>query len=155
MTILQGKTMLVREAIEDDYGAVLELMRHLNPEDPEIPESISHSLFSKILKSDSFKITVAEIDNETVGTCYLNIIPNLTRQASPYAVIENVVTHPDFRRQGVGHALISNAVNSAKYKGCYKVMLLTGRDENVHEFYESCGMTSGAKTAFLVRFDKQ
>lgn len=145
--------MLVRTATEEDYDAVLELMLFLNPDDPKVSDTISHSLFSQILDSDSFTLTVAEKNNLVIGTCYLNVIPNLTRNVSPYAVIENVVTHPEFRRLGVGNALISNALESAKNQGCYKVMLLTGRDQEVQDFYESCGMKSGTKTAFIVRFD--
>lgn len=86
------------------------------------------------------------------GTCYINIIPNLTRRAAPYAVIEDVVTHPDFRRQGIGKALISHALKFAKTDGCYKVMLLTGGDQDVLDFYKSCGMKSGVKTAFVERW---
>jgi N-acetylglutamate synthase-like GNAT family acetyltransferase len=150
----KGNGMLVRTATEGDCGVVQNLLKYLNPEDSEISEVEFRSLFSQILKSDSFIITVAELHNSVVGTCYLNIIPNLTRSASSYAVIENVVSHPDIRRQGIGSALISNALEIAKGKGCYKVMLLTGRDKEVQKFYESCGMESGTKTAFIVRFDK-
>lgn len=145
--------MLIRTATQDDHDAVLDLMVHLNPDDPELSASTSHSVFSQILDSDSFTITVAVQDDSIVGTCYLNVIPNLTRRAAPYAVIENVVTHPDFRRRGIGKALITNALEDAKNQGCYKVMLLTGRDQKVQEFYTSCGMNSGTKTAFIMRFD--
>ena len=144
--------MQVRVATSKDLDAVLALMRFLNPDDPKLPESSSQSVFKEILESPNFTITLAEIDSEVVGSCYINIIPNLTRAAAPYAVIENVVTHPQFRRQGIGRTLISHAMEQAKSAGCYKVMLLTGGDPDVQNFYQSCGMTSNTKTAFIKRW---
>ena len=147
--------MLVRAATRDDHDAVLDLMHYLNPDDPPIPDSASPTVFAEILESHSFSIIVVEKYNTIVGTCYLNRIPNLTRCASPYAIIENVVVHPDYRRQGIGNAVMSYALDLAKNAGCYKAMLLTGRNPNVHEFYTACGLQSGAKTAFVVRWDVQ
>jgi len=145
-------SMLVREATYEDHDVVIELMQHLNPDDPVLTDSISRGMFAEILESKNFTIMVAVKSTTIVGTCYLNVIPNLTRGALPYAIIENVVTHPEFRRQGIGKALISHALNLAKSAGCYKVMLLTGGDISVQKFYEKCGMQSGSKTAFVKRW---
>jgi len=144
--------MIVRAANRDDHDSVLELMRLMNPDDPVLSKKSSLEIFNQILQSKSFTITVAELSKSIVGSCYINIIPNLTRAAAPYAVIENVITHPDFRRKGIGKALISNALDMAKISGCYKVMLLTGGDANVQSFYESCGLKSGLKTAYIKRW---
>lgn len=35
------------------------------------------------------------------------VVANLTRGAKPYAVVENVVTHPGFRRRGYGRTVLS------------------------------------------------
>jgi GNAT superfamily N-acetyltransferase len=82
----------------------------------------------------------------------LTIIPNLTRGAQPYGVIENVVTHPDFRRQGIGTRILQAALASAWERGCYKVMLMTGRkDEATLRFYQQAGFEAGVKTAFVAK----
>jgi len=145
--------MRVREATQADHDAVIELMQLLNTEDPKLPKDVSHQVFTQILNSNNFVITIAEIDAKLIGSCYINIIPNLTRSAAPYAVIENVVTHPAHRRMGVGRALIANALQHAKSNGCYKVMLLTGGDLGVQQFYKSCGLRSDTKTAFIKRWE--
>jgi len=144
--------MLVRAATLEDHDRVMELMCFLQPNDPKLSEAESQSIFSEIVNSRRFIILVAEKHKCIASTCYINIIPNLTRHAAPYAVIENVVTHPDFRRQGIGKALMTHALELAKTVGCYKVMLLTGGDQDVLEFYKSCGMKSGVKTAFIERW---
>ncbi len=92
-----------------------------------------------------------ERDGALLGSVYLNIIPNLTRGAKPYAVIENVITYNAYRRKGVGKALMLHAIESAKQAECYKIMLLTGRDEEVQDFYSSCGFNKKGKQAFIYR----
>lgn len=144
--------MLVRAATLEDHDAVMELMTFLQPNDPKLSAKRSQSVFSEIIESTNFIIFLAEKNGCIAGSCYLNVIPNLTRLAAPYAVLENVVTHPDFRRQGIGKAVVMHALDYAKQDGCYKVMLLTGGSQNVQNFYISCGMKSGIKTAFIERW---
>ena len=144
--------MRVRTAILKDHDAVVELMQYLHAGDSKLSENVSLPKFREILESRYFTIKVAEIDNRLVGSCYINVIPNLTRNAASYAVIENVVTYPDHRLMGVGKTLVLNALERAKADGCYKVMLLTGGDSGVQQFYESCGLKSGVKTAFIERW---
>jgi GNAT superfamily N-acetyltransferase len=74
--------------------------------------------------------------------------PNLTRGGRPYGWVENVVTHPDWRRMGIGKRLLHAALSAAWGARCYKVMLLTSR-EQTHAFYESAGFTHRAKAAFV------
>lgn len=91
------------------------------------------------------------VENRLVASCVLHILPNLTRGGAPYALIENVVTDKDERRQGHGRRVIGAATGAAFAAGCYKVMLLTGRtDPGVHRFYESCGFIQ-SKTGFELR----
>ncbi|MGB1252027.1 MAG: GNAT family N-acetyltransferase [Candidatus Promineifilaceae bacterium] len=136
---------------EEAYPAVMRLLRQLQPNDPIVPDQTGRELFRDILKSDALHLLVAEIDGVICGTCYLNIIPNLTRSLAPYALIENVVTDAAQRRKGIGKQLLEAAIEKAFALGCYKVMLMTGRGEQTQHFYESCGMTRGAKTAFIIR----
>ena len=86
------------------------------------------------------------------ATAYLNVIPNLTRSASPYAVIENVVVDEPLRRTGVGKQIIGATLQAAWNAGCYKAMLLTGSQHaSTHAFYRACGFTADEKTAYVAR----
>src|SRR5690606_381315 len=101
---------------------------------------------AEILASPRFRLVVAADEGVLVGTCYLNIIPNLSRGARPYALIENVVTEATRRRQGIGSAVIERALQLAWDANCYKVMLLSGRKERaIQTFYESCGFAADQK----------
>lgn len=80
------------------------------------------------------------------------VIPNLTRGGRPYGLIENVVTHADFRKRGIGKALLAHTLAYAWSVHCYKVMLMTGRkDEATLRFYEGAGFDRHSKQAFVAK----
>lgn len=90
------------------------------------------------------------MEGRLVASCLLAIIPNLTRGGRPYGLIENVVTHADFRKRGLATGLLHHALEQAWRVRCYKVMLMTGRkDEATLRFYRQAGFVAGAKTAFV------
>ena len=145
--------MNIRLASDRDYDAVLALLRQLNPEDPEIDERLGRQRLDSILKASGLFIYLAEVDGKPAATCYLNVVPNLTRGGRSYALIENVVTDENFQRSGIGTTLLKEVISKAFGFDCYKVMLLTGRDTKVHTFYENCGLEKNSKTAFIKRSD--
>ena len=104
-----------------------------------------------MLDSGLVTVLVAEVGGCLASSCTLCIVPNLTHAARPFGVIENVVTHSDYRRRGLGHAVLAAALDTAWAADCYKVMLATGsqRPETLR-FYERAGFKRG-RTAFQAR----
>lgn len=49
------------------------------------------------MQEEKHHLIVKLIDERIVSSCVCVIIPNLTRNVRPYAFVENVVTHFDFR----------------------------------------------------------
>lgn len=140
----------IRQAVEDDLHGIIELYGQLNPEDSEFLEVLT--AFRQILQREGLEIFVLESDGRIVSTCYLNVIPNLTRSARPYAIIENVVTDAACRRAGYGKRVIQHAIEYAWSQNCYKVMLMTGsKEELTHAFYQACGFDGDEKQAYIVR----
>ncbi len=144
---------IIRSIQKHELSELLDLYRHLNEDDPVLVEDAElKKLWEEILEDPGQHYLVAEVDGKLVSACVMIIIKNLTRSASPYALIENVVTHPDYRNKGIGTRLLKRAQEIAKEKGCYKVMLLTGR-RNAIRFYENAGFERESKTGFIIRFD--
>jgi ribosomal protein S18 acetylase RimI-like enzyme len=54
---------------------------------------------------DRYRYVIVEENGRILSTCNIVIVPNLTRAARPYSVIENVITHPEARRRGFGRAV--------------------------------------------------
>ena len=146
-------TETIRRATPDDLRAILSLYPYLNPGDP-VPGNDARvtGVWEKIVADPDHFYFVADEDGTIMGSCVLVIIPNLTRNAAPYGLIENVVVHPAYRRQGTGTRLLHHACEAAQEQGCYKVMLLSGRKE-AHPFYEHAGFDSSSKRGFVKRFD--
>ena len=147
------RTLVIREAIENDSKSLIKLYSQLNKDDPTIPEQEFSVKLNSILANDALFIFVYENEaGDLIGTCYLNVIDNLTRNLSPYGVIENVVIDEAYRNRGIGQEIIRYALNNAWELGCYKTMLLTGsKKKSTLHFYERCGFQVGKKTAFLAR----
>lgn len=141
----------IRRITELELGSLLNLYRYLHPgehpssDDPDMPQ-----IWAEICADDKLHYFGTEIDGQLVSTCTLTIIPNLTRMGRPYGLIENVVTHPDYRKQGLGTQILRHALNIAWEQKCYKVMLLTGsKRESTLLFYEQAGFKRDIKTGFI------
>ena len=141
-----------RDAVPGDLHAIFRLYCQLNPDDPTSPQAGLRDVFDHIRVTDGLRLLVLELDGLMVATTYLNVLPNLTRGGSPYAVIENVVVDESWRGLGVGKTLMAHTLDAAWAAGCYKAMLLTGSmQESTHAFYRSCGFSGDDKTAYVAR----
>jgi ribosomal protein S18 acetylase RimI-like enzyme len=141
----------IRNIAAEELPALLELYRHLHETDLPLPGNDQlQQVWRDILDDPKMHCLVADQDGMLVGSCILTIIPNLTRGARPYGVIENVVTHVEHRQRGIGTQLLQHALQIAWEEQCYKVMLMTGsKSEAVHSFYERAGFKKGIKTGFI------
>ena len=141
---------MVREAHKDDLDSLLNLYLFLHED--SIPDHDRHlqDTWELIINDKNHHIIVNEEDGMIVSSCVCVIIPNLTRNVRPYAFVENVVTHRDYRKKGLASACLDYAREIARKENCYKMMLLTGsKDPNILRFYESAGYNSSDKTAFI------
>ena len=141
---------MVREAVEHDLNEILTLYLYLH--ETSIPDDSEHlrQTWEQIIQDENHHLIVCETDGKIVASCVCVIIPNLTRNIRPYAFIENVVTHADYRRKGYAAACLDYARQIAECNHCYKMMLLTGAKEaGTLEFYRNAGYNSSDKTAFI------
>jgi GNAT superfamily N-acetyltransferase len=144
----------IRTAGPGDLTALLALYRDLNPNDSTLSGDTAETRYAAMLSHPGLSVFLGVAAGEPVATVTLLIIPNLTRAARPYGLIENVVTRESHRGKGYGRAVIRHAIDVAFNEDCYKVMLLTGRQrESVHRFYESCGFAQN-KAGFQIRNDQ-
>lgn len=111
---------MVREIKENERNELLNLYLYLHEQFmPEITEQLKNT-WETIMKDKNHHIIVNEVDNKIVSSCVCVIIPNLTRNIRPYALIENVVTREDYRGKGYATECLNYAKKIAEKENCYK-----------------------------------
>ena len=145
--------MDIREIEDNELEKLLYLYEHLHERDEKSPAPDRiREVWKQIQGDKNIKYFGVFDEERLVSSCAIIIVPNLTRACRPYAVIENVVTHNDYRRNGYGQDVLKAAVEYAWDQNCYKVMLMTGRlNEETFKFYESAGFDRNAKQAFVIK----
>lgn len=145
---------MIREAKNEDLKELLELYLDLHEESIPEPSDCLSGTWEQILEDQNHHLIVNEINGKIVSSCVCVIIPNLTRNVRPYAFLENIVTHKDYRGQGLASECLEYAKQIAKDCNCYKMMLMTGsRKKETLDFYKKCGYNSTDKTAFIQWLD--
>ena len=141
---------MIREANKNDLDEILQLYLYLHEKNiPEDSEQLRIT-WESIINDVNHHLIVCEIDGKIVASCVCVIIPNLTRNVRPYAFVENVVTHSDYRGNGYATECLNFAKEIAHNASCYKMMLLTGsKKETTLNFYGNAGYNSTDKTAFI------
>ena len=147
---------MVREAGAEDLEELLRLYLHLHEKSvPEQSERLSDT-WKQIVEDENHHLIVNEVEGQIASSCVCVIIPNLTKHVRPYAFVENVVTHADFRGKGLASECLEYAKQIAEQQNCYKMMLLTGsREKAVLDFYKRAGYNSEDKTAFIQWLDEK
>jgi N-acetylglutamate synthase-like GNAT family acetyltransferase len=135
----------IRKAIEQDIPRILELYEELTEKKNNASTEKVHKVFGEIMDMPHQEFLVAEMDGNVVGTLVLQIVPNLTHDARPWGIVENMVVNRANRRQGIGHRLFDYAKDRCQEAGCYKIQLLSNkRRQEAHYFYRSMGLADSA-----------
>ena len=141
---------MVREIDCNELTELLELYLHLHENTVPDTTEILNNAWNTIVQDKNDHIIVNEVNGKIVSSCVCVIIPNLTRDVRPYAFIENIVTHKDYRGKGYATQCLNYAKGIAIKENCYKMMLLTGsKDDKTLSFYNNAGYNSADKTAFI------
>lgn len=142
--------MIIKEADKNDLDEILQLYLYLHEKSiPQDSQSLRDT-WDNIINDVNHHLIVCEADGKIVASCVYVIILNLTRNVRPYAFVENVVTHEEYRKRGYATACLNYAKRIAEEKNCYKIMLLTGsKEESTLKFYRNAGYNSSDKTAFI------
>ena len=136
---------------DNELSSLLELYQQLNSGE-NIQEVDAKNIWKDIQKQN-VKYFVAKENGKIIASCYICIIPNLTRCGRPIGFIENMITDIGHRRKGIGKIVMGNAIKHAKEQSCYKVLLQSGNKRtDAHMFYESVGFDGKSKRAFEMRF---
>ena len=135
----------IRDANEADLLRIVDLLTQLSLDAPherlENPLPASYvTAFEEIVADQRQRLLVIEAQGRIVGSAVLIIVPNLSHQGRPSAIIENIVVDTAWRGAGYGEMLVRYAMEEARKGGCYKLSLTSNkRRPQAHRFYERLG----------------
>jgi ribosomal protein S18 acetylase RimI-like enzyme len=134
-----------RRATRDDVPRIVKMLaddglgRTREDDRDPLPQSY-FGAFEAIDADPNNELVVADMDGEVVAVMQLTFIPYLTHRGSRRALIEGVRVASSVRGQGVGHAMIRQAIERATQRGCSIVQLTTDKTRvDALRFYESLG----------------
>jgi GNAT superfamily N-acetyltransferase len=150
---------IIRTARVDDIARIVDLLDagSLVPgkEDLSLLELYVDALTEIAADTRGGAVLVAEVDGLVVGVCQLIVFRHVQERGRRCAEIESVHTHPDWRGQGVGGALIDAAVERARAAGCYRVQLTSNKQRpDAHRFYGRHGFLA-THEGFKRRLDEE
>ena len=139
--IMGMMSVSIREATSEDLPAVLALYSQLEIGEGEaLPLPEAEALFQRMRSYPNYRLYVAAVGEEVVGTFALLIMDNLAHKGAPSGVVEDVVVEAGWQRKGLGREMMRFAMARCQEAGCYKLVLSSNRQrEAAHRFYASLG----------------
>lgn len=135
--------MTIREAGISDLTSILNLYGYLHIDKVNghvLTLREAKKIFKQIKKYPDYKLFVAMVEGEIVGTFALLIMDNIGHMGMPIGIVENFVVLPDYRRKGIGTGMMLFAMDYCRKKGCYKMILSSNiKRKEAHHFYASLG----------------
>ncbi|MEK7581252.1 MAG: GNAT family N-acetyltransferase [Patescibacteria group bacterium] len=129
--------MDVSKATEADINAILKLQTQIYRTE-KIADGAKAAL-AKQLKDDTCDVLVAKTNDQVMATAVLYYVAVAIRN-SHYALLEGLVVDKSQRGKGVGTEFFKKCIETAKEKGCYKIIFTSGSDRtDAHKFYEKNG----------------
>ena len=118
--------MNIREAVQQDAPDIIRLMRILAGEASEKIQLDVRGVEAFLAQGGS-SVLLAEREGHPVGLLSLSMRANLFH-AGLTCTIEELVVDEEARRQGVGSALLREAINRSENAGCAEISISTTAD---------------------------
>ncbi len=139
---------VIREARPEDESRVLELLP-LIPANEDLTAVERQAAAQRFRESLAIDVLVAEVDGDVVGFLVLAFVPALSGLR---ALVDDQAVDPDYRRQGLGAALVEAAIQRASRRGATHLLVDTSRgDQAAREFYQACGFEAGGIAPLRIR----
>jgi GNAT superfamily N-acetyltransferase len=145
--------VVIRTAATADLPLVLPLLALLDrPGTPPMERDEAANLLARMATYPDYRLFIAELNGEAVGTYSLLIMDNLGHRGNPIGIVECVSVAEDRRGQGIGKQLMHHAMGECRAKGCYKLALSSNvARTDAHAFYDSLGFKRHG-ISFVVEF---
>jgi N-acetylglutamate synthase-like GNAT family acetyltransferase len=128
--------LTIRDARPEDAQALARLIEQLGY--PTSPDAVVRRV-DLLASSEADRLVVAELEGRVVGLASVHISLSVEYD-EPSAKLSAIVVDSDYRRRGIGEALVAEIEAEARARGCCLVFLTTAeRRGEAHAFYRRIG----------------
>lgn len=113
----------IRRAVDQDFEAAHRLLEQLMP----APSNLRHAIWSRTLAHQGYAAWIAEVDGRPAGFIDLYVFPDIGH-GRDIGLINNLVVGEEFRRRGLGEALLDETVGYCRARDVVQLHLWTDFD---------------------------
>jgi GNAT superfamily N-acetyltransferase len=141
-------------ALAADLPQLVELLGVLFTQEAELnpdPQKQRRALELILAEPSHARIYVAREAGTVIAMAALHFTTS-TAEGGKVAWFEDCIVRPEYRRRGIGEALLAYVVAQARAEGALRVMLLTdGDNARAHALYRKIGFTDSAMLAMRLK----
>ena len=141
-------------ALAADLPQLVELLGVLFTQEAELnpdPQKQRRALETILRDASRARIYVARDGEAIVAMAALHFTTS-TAEGGKVAWFEDCIVRPEYRRKGIGKALLEYVIAQARAEGALRVMLLTdGDNARAHALYRKIGFTDSAMLAMRLK----
>ncbi len=142
--------MEIGRLTENDLPALAELYKQFWGEDSCLERM--RATFRRLKDRPDYVFLGAKTDGRLVGSVLGIVCEELYGQCVPFMVVEDVIVDAEWRRRGIGSALMCELENQAVGGGCGYIIFVTEVERtDAHRFYESLDYDPDAYKGFKKR----
>ena len=110
---------ILRVINKNDISQVIDMLQDISKFKPE--ESNYQKIWNNFCCQNNVHSIVAVLNDKIVG--YGSMILETKITGGKRGHVEDIVSHKDFRKKGVGRLIVNSLFNIARENGCYKIVL--------------------------------
>ena len=141
-------------ALAVDIPQLVELLGILFTQEAELspdPDKQRRALETILADPARARIYVARDAGKVIAMAALHFTTS-TAEGGKAAWFEDCIVRPEYRRQGIGKALLEHVVAQARAEGALRVMLLTdGDNERAQALYRKAGFADSSMLAMRLK----
>jgi len=138
---------------ETDLSALARLYKQFWGEDSCLEKM--QATFRRLSDRPEYIFLAAKHDGRLVGSVLGIVCDELYGECAPFLVVEDVVVDAEWRRKGIGSALMCELERLAVERNCGYVIFVTEAERaDAQRFYESLGYQPDAYRGFKKRLRK-
>ncbi len=137
----------IRRATKQDADAIAALYKELTTLSPVavLPERID-----AIAQDPNTYLLVCDDNGDVIASVLVCLCQDVMFNNQPFAIIENLIVHHHYQREGVGKSMMDYIEAFCLEKNCSKIMLLTSNENrSARDFYTAMGYDPDAKIGFI------